>query len=120
MKVLLDTSGLLMIRWVDIFAELERLGYLEYLVPQAVCDELEGLRKTLKGRDREMLNLVRLLLERCKVIEGKGKADDIILEIATREGVAVLTNDRELSERLREKGVRVVSLRQKKYLFERG
>jgi len=118
-KVLLDTSGLLMIRWVDIFAELERFGCVEYLVPQAVCDEFEGLQKTLKGKDRETLNLARILLERCELIEGEGKADDIILEIATRDKMAVLTNDRELSKRLRNKGVRVLSLRQKKYLFER-
>ena len=118
-KVLLDTSGLLMIRWVDIFAELERLGYHEFMVVDAVLDELKSLKGTLKGEDRTALNLASSLLERCKVIEGKGTADDLLLESAIREGAAVLTNDRELSDRLRVEGIRVLSLRQKKYLFER-
>ncbi len=118
-KVLLDTNGLLMIRWVDIFSELERLGYDKYLVPEAVLDELEALRKTLRGEDKVALNLASSLLKRCKIIEGKGKADDLILEAALKEEAAVLTNDRELANRLRVEGVSVLSLRQKNYLFER-
>ncbi len=119
MKVLLDTNGLLMIRWVDIFSELERLGYNEYLVVEPVVNELEALKKELRGSDRLALNLASSLLERCKVIEGRGEADDAILEAALREGAAVLTNDKELAERLRAEGIRVLSLRQKKYIFER-
>ena len=68
MKVLLDTNGLLMIRWVDIFSELERLGYDKYLVPEAVLDELEALRKTVRGEDKVALNLASSIHKRCKII----------------------------------------------------
>jgi len=51
---------------VDIFSELERLGYTEILVPAEVLSELERLRRKrgLKGREKRALNVALALIQK--------------------------------------------------------
>ena len=60
-KVVVDTNAFFIpeVFGVDIFSELERLGYTEILVPAEVLSELERLRRKrgLKGREKRALNL---------------------------------------------------------------
>lgn len=78
------------------------------------------------------VNLAMSLIDRCKIVrkdgiindkkifEHSGKktiADDDILELADDIG-AVATNDKKLIRDLKKKGVKVVRLRQKKFLVE--
>ncbi|MGD9911436.1 PIN domain-containing protein, partial [Methanothrix sp.] len=65
MKVLLDTNALMMPEQfgVDIFSELERLGYFDYIVPTAVVRELRAIAKLAeKGRDKRAANVALSLL----------------------------------------------------------
>ncbi|HOV52552.1 MAG TPA: DNA-binding protein, partial [Methanothrix sp.] len=47
MKVILDTNALMVPEQfgVDIFSELERLGYVQWLVPSSVIGELRSLAR---------------------------------------------------------------------------
>lgn len=101
---------------VDIFEELERLGFDEFLLPEAVLFEIERLIKREKGSDRTAAKVARSMAERCKRIDAIGHADDVILKLAGEMGAAVLTNDIGLKHRLAAKGITVITLRQKNRL----
>jgi rRNA-processing protein FCF1 len=101
---------------VDIFTELQRLGYDEFIVPQAVVNELKMLAKRSKGMDKTAAKVALSLSERCKIVEETGVADDVIVRLAEDIGSAVLTNDIELKNRLYKKGIITVYLRQRNRL----
>lgn len=120
MKVLIDTNGLLIPGQfgVDIFAELRRLGYNEFLIPECVVRELHGLRLSARGRDRTAVNIALSLLERCRIVEDipAGSADETLEKMAVESGASVLTNDAQLKKRLCSKGISVIYLREKSHL----
>ncbi|MEA1985184.1 MAG: DNA-binding protein [Euryarchaeota archaeon] len=118
MKVIIDTNGLMIpVQFkVDIFTELSRLGYDEFIVPQAVVDELRILVKRYKGDHKVAANVALSLCDRCTIIDTKGIADDVIVQLAEDTGAAVLTNDIGLRSRLDQKHISVIQLRQKNRL----
>lgn len=101
---------------VDIFEELNRLGFNEFYVPEAVVFEIEKLIKREKGSNRTAAKVARSMMDRCRRIAGTGPADDVILRLAKELDAAVLTNDIGLKHRLAESGVQTVALRQKNRL----
>ncbi len=115
MKVIIDTNGLMVQAQfgVDVLDELGRLGYDEYIVPSAVADELEALRKKVKGADRVAVKVAMALAGRCRGVEAPGKADDVIAGLAKELGADVFTNDIELRKRLKKEGVKTVFMRSK-------
>lgn len=118
MKVIIDTNGLMIpVQFkVDIFTELQRLGYNEFMVPQAVVNELDKLARKSRGADKTAAKVAISLARRCEIIDETGVADDVIVKLASGLGIAVLTNDIELRGRLRRKGVTVIQLRQRNRL----
>lgn len=120
MKVILDTNALMVPEQfrVDIFSELQRLGYVDCMVPAQVLDELETLKiKGDKGLDKIAARVGLGLAERCKIIDDvSGNADNAIEHLSARENAAVFTNDKALKKRLFTKGITVVYLRQGRYL----
>ena len=118
MKVIIDTNALMIpVQFnVDIFDELQRLGFEEFVVPRSVLNELDNLVDRSKGKDRMAAKVARSLAERCEVADITGFADDVIVELANNTGAAVLTNDIKLKKRLQEKDITVVYLRQKNRL----
>ncbi len=123
MKVILDTNALMVPEQfgVDIFSELQRLGYAECIIPTQVLDELETLKvKGYKGLDKVAARVGLGLANRCKVIAGiSGDADQAIEQLSVRENAAVFTNDKALKKRLISKGMTVIYLRQGRYLEAR-
>lgn len=135
MKIILDTNILLVPGQykIDVFDELIRLGYTEFIITDSIVRELLILSKKYKSKkDIIAVNLAMSLIDRCKIVrkdgvindkkifEHSGKktiADDDILELADDIG-AVATNDKKLIRDLKKKGVKVVRLRQKKFLVE--
>ncbi len=117
-KVIIDTNGLMTPGQfgVDIFSELERLGFDSYLVTRASVRELEKIFAEAHGKDKAAANIALSLLDRCTVIDKDGHADDIILDLAADTDAAVLTNDIGLKKRLCSKGVTIVHLREKTHL----
>lgn len=113
-KVIIDTNGLMIPGQfgVDIFSELERLGFDSYLVPSASVRELEKIYSA-GGKGRAAAKIALSLLDRCVIIEKNGFTDDIIINMAIEMNAAVLTSDIELKKRLCSKGVTIVYLREK-------
>ena len=123
MKVLLDTNALTVPEQfgVDIFSELHRLGYIEYLVPSPVLRELKHLTASAdKGKDKVAARVGLGLAGQCRILEAVGDADTSLEELAEREGAAVFTNDKELKKRLFSRGITVIYLRQGQYLVVEG
>jgi rRNA-processing protein FCF1 len=112
-KVIIDTNGLMIPGQfgIDIFSELEQLGFYSYIVPSASVKELERIVATGRGKDRSAAKIAISLLDRCTIFDKNGYADDIIIDMAICEDAAVLTNDTELKKRLCSKGVTNVYLR---------
>jgi len=136
--VIVDTNALLIPGefGVDIFEELERLGYERIIVPKAVLEELDRLRQKtdLKGKEKIAAKIGYSLTlkymrrrgvpsRRCKVEiseeEGEGKdADEIIAELALKKKAAVLTADELLMRKLSKDGIAIVYLRGRNRLEE--
>jgi len=114
-KVIIDTNGMMVPGQfgLDIFSELERLGFDSYMVPRPSVRELEKIYAEGKGRDRKAAKIALSLVSRCTIAEKNGFADDVIVELAITEKAAVLTNDIELKKRLCSKGISTVYLREK-------
>ncbi len=112
-KVIIDTNGLMIPGQfgIDIFSELQQLGFFSYIVPSASVKELEKIVSTGRSKDRTAAKIALSLLDRCTIIDRNGYADDIIIDLAVGMDAAVLTNDIELKKRLCSKGVTNVYLR---------
>ncbi len=121
MKIIIDTNALMVPAefGVDIFSELSRLGFDEWIVPSGVARELEGIASRGRGKGKDAARVALSLMDRCRMIEAAGtvgNVDNLIVELAVEMKVAVFTNDAELKGRLRDSGVKVVYLRQRSYL----
>jgi rRNA-processing protein FCF1 len=120
MKAIIDTNALMVPEQfgVDIFSELQRLGYVQWIVPRSVLGELHYLAaKADKGRDKIAARVALGLAENCHIVgEDNFDADQAIEDLARDQGAAVFTNDRELKKRLFSKGITVIYLRQGRYL----
>lgn len=117
---LLDTNFLLVPGTfkVDVFAELERLGYKPILL-SCVMQEVEKISRG-HGRAAAQAKVALAILERKRpaVISATGLADDALLAAAAERGCAIATNDVKLIARARKKDIKILRLRQKKYVIE--
>lgn len=144
-KVIVDTNALLIPGefGVDIFEELEGLGYNHIIVPDAVLSELDGLRRRpdLKGKEKRAANIgYSLVLKyvheepgRCMVTINKEEeeeeesgerererdVDELIVKMALKLKAAVLTSDEPLRRKLSKAGIATVYLRGKSRLEEK-
>jgi hypothetical protein len=120
-KFLLDTNFLMIPGQfhVDIFEQLRGFAPAEFHVSELSVKELEKIAKG-RGKASSHANVALLIMKKegVNVIpSGKtGNTDESIRRIARREGMIVCTADKALKARLKRAGVRVVVLRQKKYL----
>jgi rRNA-processing protein FCF1 len=111
-KVILDTNALL---WqfrsrVNIENELNRLlGAYVIVIPTSVLRELDYVK------DR-YVKAARKLAERYQVVATELKGDESIISLAQALQAIVVTNDKELRQRLKKKGITVIFMRQGKYL----
>jgi rRNA-processing protein FCF1 len=143
-EVIVDTNALLIPGefGVDIFEELERLGYVHIIVPKKVLTELDMLRQRpgLKGKEKIAANvgcsLIRkytdtseqermpagctlsISIEEVEGEKGGGDTDEMIVALALKIKAAVLTNDEELRTKLSRAGIVTVYLRGRNRLEE--
>lgn len=127
--VVFDTNFLLVPAQfgVDIIGELHRLldVHFEMAVPDVVLEELDVIERKSRGKDLLAVRMAKKLAERFNVVKigryGEKPTDELILEFAgNRKNVIVCTNDRGLRKKLRERGIPVVYLRQRKILLLEG
>ena len=108
---------------VDIITELEKLlPSYKLTTPSFVINELKGLKRNNKGKIRLNANLALKLANSSKVeikdislLENE-TVDDALLRVSE----VLATNDIELKNRAKEKGITVAYLRQKKYIAVEG
>ena len=126
---------------VDIFSEVDRIMDVPYelCITKGTLDELQKLLKSTKQGERLAaklaLEFVKIMAPRglkglfsrsgphqkqknLKILHGSSLPhnDDAIVEIASSDDV-VATQDKQLKQRLKEKNIKIVTLKQKKYLI---
>ncbi len=116
MKIILDTNFVIdAIRFkIDIFSELEGNELF-------VLDSLENELKIVEKRgtnDSKLASLARRMIgaKDLKTLKSKEKQTDKSLEFYAQQGYAIATNDSLLRNLIKEKGGKVLYIRQKKYV----
>ena len=108
---------------VDIITELEKiLPSYKLTTPSFVINELKGLKNNNKGKTRLNANLALKLANSSKIeikdislLENE-TVDDALLRVSE----VLATNDIELKNRAKDKGITVAYLRQKRYIAVEG
>lgn len=108
---------------VDIITELEKLlPSYNLTTPSFVINELKGLKRNKNAKTRLNANLALKLVNSSKVeikdislLENE-TVDDALLRVSE----VLATNDIELKNRAKDKGITVAYLRQKKYIAVDG
>ena len=108
---------------VDIITELEKiLPSYKLTTPSFVINELKGLKRNNKGKIRLNANLALKLANSSKIeikdislLENE-TVDDALLRVSE----VLATNDIELKNRAKDKGITVAYLRQKRYIAVEG
>ena len=108
---------------VDIITELENLlPSYKLTTPSFVINELKGLKRNNKGKTRLNANLALKLANSSKIeikdislLENE-TVDDALLRVSE----VLATNDIELKNRAKDKGITVAYLRQKRYIAVEG
>ena len=106
-KVILDTNALLMpfeIRMNLDLAVRNVLGDVHFIVPGPIIGELKRLKNKYAS---VALDLAR----RYEIVQTESSGDAAIIELALSTGAYVLTNDKDLRDKLRMKGVPLIYLR---------
>ena len=106
-KVILDTNALLMPFEMSINIDLELrrlLGDVEVIVPGPMVGELKHLNSK---HAKAAITLAR----KYEIVDSQKRGDAAILDIAMRTGAYVVTNDKELRRKLRDKGIKTIYLR---------
>ena len=123
-KVILDTNFLLIPGQfkVDIFTQIEGLVDKPFVlcVLDKSITELNKLTVAGKEKDRFASKLALVLIRQKNLktlhsFRGKKNVDDIIVEKADKN-TFIATQDKALRKRVKEKGAKIIGLRQKKYL----
>ena len=116
--IILDSSAILM--FFEFSVDWERqlgslLGAYHLVVPTAVVQELQTMARRRNGQKKAAAALK--LVEKYERIEEEApSADEALLKIAEKTQGIVVTNDRELRQRLKNQGCAVIFLRGKKKL----
>ena len=120
-KIILDTN-FLMIPYqfnVDIFEEISRIMEEEYelIIFDKMIDELEKIAE-LKGKDAAAARIALSLIKKkeVKIISTNEKTVDNAIIDSVDENTIVATNDKVLKEKLKNKNIKIIYLRNKKYL----
>ncbi len=114
MKFLLDTNILMSIESlkIDLVSELSKFGKPELYTLDVVKKEL-----IKKSNIQAKIALEFIKRFKVKVIKSSGQdADSEIVRTASEKGFVVCTQDKALIKRLVRKGVKVVYIRQKRFL----
>ena len=118
--VILDSSAVLTLFEfsIDLEKELTKLlGNYHIVIPKPIVRELEFLSENEKGEKRMKAKASLKLIKKYNVINvDETGGDDSILDLAKKINGIVVTNDRELRNRLKKLSLSVIFLRAKKKL----
>jgi rRNA-processing protein FCF1 len=105
---------------IDIFSQIEKLADFRYelCILDKTIDELNNIIKTQKGKDKRSASLALQLIEVKpikKIKTESGKTDDLMVKVSDKDTI-VATQDKNLRKRLKARRIRLIGIRQKKYL----
>lgn len=120
MRIVIDTNALIYAAEskIDLFSLLKGN---KIIIPNLVLEELQLISKAAaKASDKKAAFLALKIIENAsfEAIQLSGKTDSAILKFAKAGDVAVLTNDAAFKKRLKQEGVKVLNIRQRKYVEE--
>jgi rRNA-processing protein FCF1 len=122
-KIILDSNFLMAVSQfkVDIFQEIKRIAEFKYelFIIDKTIDELESITEKQTGKNKAAAKLALSLIKLKKIKKIKTKAgnvDELIVKNSDKNTI-VATQDMELKKILKERGVPLIVLRQKKYLM---
>ena len=124
MEIVLDANALVYaVKYkIDIIKAIrEKFGLIGVYVPNLVLNELKQMSKSAeKAADRDAAWLAYQIATKQKITEIRlsGVTDEAIMAYALGHKAMVLTNDSILRFRLKEAGITVYSIRQKKLIAE--
>lgn len=125
-KILCDTNFLLVpLRFrVDIFKESDDAlnDISEFYVSSRILNEIRILKEDAKPSFRKELLFAEKMAERCIQIEDQSNSlvDNSLISLALEMGMVIGTTDSELRKEARLAGVKVLYLRQRRYLVLDG
>jgi hypothetical protein len=126
-EIYLDTNFLLIpIQFkVDIFGEIDRICNFpkKLMILEQSIIELKKIIDKQKGKSRDAAKVALQIINKMEKQKSlnitafsKGtKVDDILVELAA-DGAIIATQDKELKQRIQEKGGRIIILKSKGYL----
>ena len=117
--VVLDSSSILMVFEfsIDLEDELKRLlGRYKILVPKPIYDELVFLSINGKGKKKLIAKPALELIKNYEISNAMGLADDSVIYLANKNKGVVLTNDRDIRKKAKEKHLQTIYLRGKSKL----
>jgi len=118
-KVILDTSGIMMVFEfkIDLENQLRRvLGNFEIVIPSSVINELNSISKKGKEKKKTYAKLGLSYINNYRTKMTEGKADDDVLLLAEKYKGIIVTNDKEIRKKAKKKLIKTIYLRSKKYL----
>ena len=125
-KILCDTNFLLIpIRFgVDVFTVADETlnDIASFYVSSRVIDEINLLKRDAKpGFEKELLFALKMA-EHCEIIsdDSETPVDDSLIQLAKENGMVIGTSDSGLRKKARNEGVKVLYLRQRRYLVLDG
>lgn len=115
----IDTNILLYIflNKADVISQLRDYGVNRFLITESVLKELQKLEVSLKGREKRAVKLARRLIEDFEVVKTESEGDSSIIEAAETNGCVMITNDKMLRKRAKEKKIPVGFLKEGGRLF---
>jgi rRNA-processing protein FCF1 len=119
-RVILDSNAILMLFEfsIDLESELTRLiGKNRIIIPEPILRELVFLSKKGKGQKKVNAKAALKLIKDYDIVEiDTMNADESVFLLAKKLNAIVVTNDRELRDRLKKNSISVVYLRGKQRL----
>lgn len=126
-KIYLDTNFLMIPAQfrVDIFEEIKKICDFQYeiYILDTTIEELKKIIENQKGKNKDASKLGLSIIEskikekslNITTFSKQGKVDDVLVSISNSDTI-IATQDRELKRRIKEKGGKVLVLRNKNYL----
>lgn len=117
----MDSNALMMLFEfsINLDEELSRLlGIYKIIIPSVVMEELKELSEKGKGHKRKISKPALRLAKRYFIynFDTDKNSDDALLELAEKLSAFIITNDKELRRRLKNKSLKTIYLRNKSYL----
>jgi hypothetical protein len=103
---------------IDLKNEITRLiGDHKIIIPAQIIEELKILSEQGKGKKKTKAKASLKIIEKYETVDSKGKGDDSVLYLAERLKGIILTNDKELRKRAKNKSLQTMFLREKSKLM---